>query len=202
MRADIKSRFDAGLQLKVERNHLLLRGLLTVLMLAPLLGGCSGASLSDFSMKDQEWFQRPGKIFGNRSLALETPPLSSDKPVTPEDLISSEGACPGVAPAGPSDANALQDGGQVAAAPVAPIALGHTECDVARALGSPNSVNLSRNERGDRVANIVYLQGPRPGSYTFTAGRLTMIDRVDVPAPARPAKPAKSAKPKKKPAAT
>jgi hypothetical protein len=49
------------------------------------------------------------------------------------------------------------------------------------------------------VANIVYLQGPRAGSYTFTAGRLTMIDRVDVPAPA---KPAKSAKPKKKPAAT
>ncbi len=181
--------------MKVERNHFLSRGLLTVLMLAPILGGCSGGSLSDFSMKDQEWFQRPGKIFGNRALALETPPLSPDKPATPVDLISSEGGCPGVVPTGPSDANALQDGGPSAVAPVAPIALGHTECDVARALGTPNSVNLSRNERGDRVANIVYLQGPRPGSYTFTAGRLTMIDRVDVPAPA---KPAKSAKPKKR----
>lgn len=186
--------------MKVERNHFVSCGLLTALLLAPVLGGCSGgAGMGEFSLKDQEWFQRPSKIFGNRALALETPPLSPDKPVSQDDLISSEGACPGVAPAAPSDANALQDSGQAAAAPVAPIALGHTECDVARALGTPNSVNLSRNQRGDRVANIVYLQGPRPGSYTFTAGRLTMIDRVDVPAPA---KPAKSAKPKRKPAAT
>lgn len=184
--------------MKFEPNHFLLRGFLTVLVLAPILGGCSGGgmgSLSDFSMKDQEWFQRPSKIFGNRALALETPPLSATKPVTQDDLISSEGACPGVAPTGPSDANALQDNGQVPSAPVAPVALGHTECDVARSLGTPNSVNLSRNSRGDRVANIVYLQGPRAGSYTFTAGRLTMIERVDTPAPV---KPAKSVKPKKR----
>ncbi len=180
--------------MKVERNHFWSRGLLTVFLLAPALGACSGAGMGEFSLKDQEWFQRPSKIFGNRALALETPPLSSDKPVSPDDLISAEGACPGVAPTGPSDANALQDSGPAAVAPVAPVALGHTECDVARALGTPNSVNLSRNERGDRVANIVYLQGPRAGSYTFTAGRLTMIDRVDQPAPVKPAKPAKPKK--------
>ncbi|MBX9711244.1 MAG: hypothetical protein K2X60_09430 [Xanthobacteraceae bacterium] len=186
--------------MKVERNNFVLRGVLAVLVLAPVLGGCSGiGGLSDFNMKDQEWFARPGKIFGNRSLTLETPPLSIDKPVTPDDLISSEGACPGVAPAGPADANALQDSGQTPAAPVAPVALGHTECDVARAVGTPNSVNLSRNARGDRVATIVYLQGPRAGSYTFTAGRLTMIERVDQPASTKPAKPAK---PSKKRAAT
>ncbi|RTL52789.1 MAG: hypothetical protein EKK40_06450 [Bradyrhizobiaceae bacterium] len=158
-----------------------------MLMAAPLLGGCNSiGSLSDFNMKDQEWFQRPGKIFGNRSLAIETPPLTPDKPITQDDLMSSEGGCPG-AVAGPADANA-QDNSQNGVAPVAPVALGHTECDVIRAIGAPTSVNLSRNERGDRLATATYLQGPRAGIYTFTAGRLTSIERVNQPAPAKPAK--------------
>lgn len=156
-----------------------------MLVVAPLLGGCNSiGSLSDFNMKDQEWFQRPGKIFGNRTLAIETPPLSPDKPIVPEDLMSADGACAGAVPAGPSDANAQQDGGGTAG----PVALGHTECDVVRAVGTPNSVNLSRNERGERLATATYLQGPRAGIYTFTAGRLTSIERVNQPAPAKPAK--------------
>lgn len=183
---------NAGLQLKVDRNHFVARGILAVLVAAPVLGGCSNiGGLSDFNMKDQEWFQRPGKIFGNRSLAIETPPLSPDKPIVPEDLMSAEGGCAGAAPTGPSDANALQDGGQSGVASLAPVALGHTECDVVRAVGTPNSVNLSRNERGERLATATFLQGQRAGIYTFTAGRLTMIERVDQPAPVRPTKPSK-----------
>ncbi len=181
--------WSAGLQLKVDRNHFVVRGILAVLVAAPVLGGCSGiGGLSDFNMKDQEWFQRPGKIFGNRALAIETPPLTPDKPITPDDLMSSDGGCSGGAPAGPSDANALQDSGQGGVTSVAPVALGHTECDVIRAVGTPNSVNLSRNERGERLATATFLQGPRAGIYTFTAGRLTSIERVDQPAPAKPAK--------------
>lgn len=158
-----------------------------MLLVAPLLGGCNSiGSLSDFNMKDQEWFQRPGRIFGNRALAIETPPLSPDKPIVPEDLMSAEGGCAGAAPAAPSDANA-HDAGQDAT-PVGPVALGHTECDVVRAVGTPNSVNLSRNERGERLATATYLQGPRAGIYTFTAGRLTSIERVNQPAPAKPVK--------------
>lgn len=183
---------DARLQLKAERKHFLSRRLFAFFLLAPMLGGCSG--LTDFSVKDQEWFQRPSKIFGNRSLALETPPLSLEKAVTAEDLISAEGACPGMAPTAPADANALQDSGQSAAAISAPVALGHTECDVARAIGTPSSVNLSNNQRGERVATITYLQGSRSGIYTFTAGRLTAIERVDQPAPApKPAKKRRAA---------
>ncbi len=170
----------------------MVRGILAALVAAPVLGGCSGiGGLSDFNMKDQEWFQRPGKIFGNRSLAIETPPLTPDKPITPEDLMSSDGGCSGAAPTGPSDANALQNSGQNGAASLAPVALGHTECDVVRAIGTPSSVNLSRNERGERLATATLLQGPRAGIYTFTAGRLTMIERVDQPAPVRPARPSK-----------
>jgi hypothetical protein len=77
------------------------------------------------------------------------------------------------------------------------VALGHTECDVVRGIGVPGSVNLSNNGRGDRVAVINYAQGQRAGIYTFTAGRLTSIER----APGAEVQP-KPAKPKKKPAAT
>lgn len=165
------------------------RAILAVLLAAPVLGGCSGVGgLTDFNMKDQEWFQRPGKIFGNRSLAIETPPLTTDRPVTPNDLMSSDGGCSGAAP---SDANALQDNAQSGVTSVAPVALGHTECDVVRAVGTPNSVDLSRNERGERLATATFLQGPRAGIYTFTAGRLTSIERVNQPAPVRTTKPSK-----------
>ncbi len=146
----------------------------------PMLAGCGG--MTDLSLKDQEWFARPGQIFKAGNSKIETPPLSVTKEVTPNDLISSEGACPGMPePAAAADAVAG-----------APVALGHTECDVARAVGiAPDNVNLSSNERGERVALVTWTHGPRPGAYTFTSGRLTAIERVDVPAPAKPARPAK-----------
>ncbi len=79
------------------------------------------------------------------------------------------------------------------------MALGHTECDVVRGMGAPSNVSLSNNGRGDRVAVITWQSGPRAGIYTFTAGRLSSIERG--PEPARLPKVAKP-KPKKKPAAT
>jgi hypothetical protein len=79
------------------------------------------------------------------------------------------------------------------------VALGHTECDVVRGIGAPDGVNLSNNPRGDRVAVVNFSHGQRAGIYTFTAGRLTSIERG--PEPVAPPKAAKS-KAKKKPAAT
>jgi len=155
-----------------------------LLVAAPALAGC-GASLSDYSLKDQEWFSRPAKMF-NRSVSIETPPLSPSAAITPADLITAEGACAGMAP---SDANALAEG---QAAPSGSVALGHTECDVARAAGTPDNVNISANERGDRVTVLTYTRGPRPGIYRFTAGRLTDVQGVAAPEPA--AKPAKRSK--------
>lgn len=155
---------------------------------APMMAGCGGlGGMTDLSLKDQEWFARPGQLFKAGNSKIETPPLSLTKDVTPNDLISSDGACPGMPePAASADA---ATGGQVAGAPVA---LGHTECDVARAVGiAPDNVNLSSNERGERVALVTWMHGPRPGAYTFTSGRLSAIERVDVPAPAKPARVAK-----------
>ena len=189
----------------VRDNHYRKR-LLTLLLLAPVMASCSSASdmfSSDLLSKDAEWFSRPGRLF-IRSISIDTPPLTPNKPVAPEDLVTAEGFCPGMTPpGGPADANALTDGAAGAPAPstTGAVALGHTECDVVRGIGAPDSVNLSNNPRGDRVAVINYSHGQRAGIYTFTAGRLSSIERGPEPvAPPKTAKP--KPKSKKKPAAT
>jgi hypothetical protein len=178
---------------KPSRNRLL-----PLLLLAPVIAGCSGAA----ELKDADWFSRPGRLF-IRNISIDAPPLTPDKPVTSEDLVSADGFCPGMAPPGGSPADANAAAGDTAAAPIpstsGTVALGHTECDVVRGIGAPASVNLSNNGRGDRVAVVNYTQGQRAGIYTFTAGRLTSVERGPEQAP-QP-RPAKS-KPKKKPAAT
>ena len=150
--------------------------------------------------RDADWFSRPGRVF-IRNISIETPPLTPNKPVTAEDLVSAEGGCPGMAPPpGSADANALADGAAGAPPPqgTGSVALGHTECDVVRGIGAPDNVNLSNNARGDREAVVTYSRGPRAGIYTFTAGRLSSVERGADPAPLP-----KVAKPKKKkPAAT
>ena len=172
-----------------------------MLACAPIIAGCSSTSdlfSSDLISKDTEWFSRPGRLF-IKNVSIETPPLTPNKAVTSEDLVNADGLCPGMS--APADANALTDGTAATPAPssTGSVALGHTECDVVRGVGAPDSVNLSSNPRGDRVAVVNYSRGQRAGIYTFTSGRLTSIDRVAEPA-GQP-KAAKS-KPKKKPAAT
>ena len=170
--------------------------LLALFLAAPMLAGCGATASdifsSDLLSKDADWFSRSGRLF-IRNVSIETPPLTPDKPVTAQDLVSPEGACPGMASANvPANANASSDGTPAPAA-TGSVALGHTECDVVRGIGAPASVNISTNERGDRVAVVNFSQGPRAGIYTFTAGRLTSIERG-----AEPVVEPKVAKPKKK----
>jgi hypothetical protein len=194
-----------GTQFIVPDTYHHRKRLLAVLLLAPMMAGCAGGVSemfsSDLLSKDAEWFSRSGRLF-IKNVSIETPPLSPDKQVTAEDLVSADGACPGMASAGlPANANALSDGSSVAPAPstTGTVALGHTECDVVRGIGAPGGVNLSNNGRGDRVAVINYSRGQRAGIYTFTAGRLTSIERnPDAVAEPKIAKP----RAKKKPAAT
>jgi hypothetical protein len=170
-----------------------------LLLLAPAIAGCSGASdmfQSDLLSKDAEWFKRPGRLFIS-NVSIDAPPLTPDKPVTSEDLVSAEGACPGMPPpAGPADANASTDAGAPPPGTTGTVALGHTECDVVRGIGAPDNVNISANQRGDRVAVVTWSHGPRAGIYSFTAGRLASIEGV--PTPPEPPKTAKSKKAAKK----
>jgi hypothetical protein len=177
--------------------------LFALLMLAPVMAGCSSTSdffSSDLLSKDAEWFSRSGRLF-IKNVSIETPPLTPDRPVTPEDLVSAAGICPGMAPpGGPADANASTGSTAGGPAPSASgtVALGHTECDVVRGIGVPDSVSLSNNPRGDRVAMVSYSRGQRAGIYTFTSGRLTSIERGS-----EPVEQPKAAKSRaKKPAAT
>ncbi len=188
----------------VRQGNFQQKRLLMLIVVAPLMAGCSSTAAmfsSDLLTKDADWFSRPGRMF-IRNVSIETAPLTPDKPIAPDDLISADGQCPGMAPPGvPADANALSDSG--AAGPAlkpGAVALGHTECDVERGIGAaPDSVGLSNNSRGDRVAVLTYSRGPRAGIYTFTSGRLSAVERA-----AEPAGQPKTAKPKakKKPAAT
>ena len=150
------------------------RVLLLLAVGAPLLGGCAGSDMfsSDLLSRDAEWFSRAGRSFV-KNVSIETPPLSPDKPVRPDDLISADGACPGMTPANDGSGTAAP-----ASTSTGAVALGHTECDVARGLGTPNNVNLSSNERGDRIAVLTYNTGPRAGIYTFKAGRLSEVERA------------------------
>nr|WP_249129346.1 MULTISPECIES: hypothetical protein [Bradyrhizobium] len=158
-----------------------------------MVAGCSGAT--DLLSKDAQWFNTPSRLF-IKSISIESPPLTPDKPVTAEDLVSADGACPGMAPPpGPADANAST----TAPAPMGgTVALGHTECDVVRGIGAPSNVNLSGDAAGRRVAVLTWTAGPRAGIYTFTSGRLSSIEGT----PEAPVMP-KATKPKpKKKAAT
>lgn len=183
---------------RIDNQHL---GRLWVLLaLAPLIAGCSGGS--DLLSRDAEWFARPGRLF-IRNVSIDAPPLNPNTPVAAEDLVSADGACPGMAPpATPGEAQALAEG--PAGAPPPPVAghvaLGHTECDVVRGIGAaPDSVNLSTGPRGERVAVVTWSRGPRPGIYTFNAGRLSAVERGPEPVEQPKARP--KAK-KRKPAAT
>ena len=161
--------------------------MLALFAVAPLVSGCAGGS--DLLSKDAEWFNKPSRLF-IRNISIDAPPLTPDKPVTAEDLVSADGACPGMAsPGAPADANA-----STAPAPSGgTVALGHTECDVVRGIGAPSNVSLSNNARGDRVAVITWTTGPRAGIYTFTAGRLSAVEGSPEPQPVP-----KAVKPKKK----
>jgi hypothetical protein len=122
-------------------------------------------------------------------------------PVAPADLVDAQGLCAGMAVASVESAQG-SDAGSAAPAvapPAAPRAVGleMAECDVVRALGQPQLVNIGVNERGERKVTLTYMSGERAGIYQFVGGRLTSLERgPEPPPPPKPDKPAK-----KKPAA-
>jgi hypothetical protein len=78
------------------------------------------------------------------------------------------------------------------------IALGMTECQTVQRAGTPNNVAISANEKGERKVVLTYLGGPWPGIYSFTGGRLNVVEVA--PDQPKPAKVPPKKTPKKKPA--
>jgi len=153
------------------------------LALAAALCGCS-----DFDTSGS-WFAKPLRLYGSNLGYTYTQfdDARMDRPITANDLVDANGACPRyVVPSPPPAAGAGPDAG--AANPTdaasllgAGVAIGMSECDIVARLGSPTAVNVGRSPRGDRAVALTFNSGPRPGVYRFAGGRLTEMDRVEVP---------------------
>jgi hypothetical protein len=184
----------------VGSNHC---GALAVLVMAVALSGCAN---NDYDTSGS-WFSKPIDPFGSRSgyTYSQLGDSRKDRPITANDLVDANGACPppappaqtssapgsaGGDPAVATDPNSLLGGG---------VGIGMSECDVVFRLGQPTAVDLSRNPNGDRTAVLTVKSGPRPGVYRFVGGRLTEMDRVDEPSPP-PQPPVKKNAKTKKPA--
>ena len=77
------------------------------------------------------------------------------------------------------------------------ISLAMTECQVVSVAGYTDRVEISANERGERLVTLTYLSGDRPGIYRFRSGRLVSMERVAEPAQAKkPQRATKTAKSK------
>jgi hypothetical protein len=173
------------------------RGALAVAVMAATLCGCGN------TIETSGWFSKPLDLFGSRGgyTYSQLDEVRREHPITPNDLVDANGACPkfapavqtapGTSPESAADATSRLGGG---------IAIGMSECDVVSRVGPPSAVNLSSTPRGDRTAILTFQGGPRPGVYRFVAGRLTEMDRVEEPPPPQqPAKKdAKTKKPQKK----
>jgi len=160
-------------------------------MLAAMLAGCANADVFD---SNERWFSKPFDWTGrNGGYTFSELQESSAKrgPVTANDLVSPNGACPPppmqAAPA-PPPPNPGAAPGAADVMPAGPptllgegIALGMTECDVVDRAGTPASVQIGSNPNGDRVAVLTFNSGPRPGIYRFERGRLMDLDRVAAP---------------------
>src|SRR5215831_15923293 len=105
-------------------------------------------------------------------------PISPTTPVGPADLVDGQGACAGAAPVA-SDVAATPRG----------VSLDVTECEVVRALGQPQAVELTPQPGGQRRVVMTYKTGGHAGTYEFVAGRLAAIERTDEPPPAVAKKP-------------
>jgi hypothetical protein len=146
------------------------------------------------------------------TFALHQAPKGEDRhrAVRADDLIDASGHCAGEAAAaapqalnftagpqtGPATPNPPPPGAATGNAPPirTGVGLGMTECEVVRALGHTDRIEISTNERGQRSVTLTYVQGARPGIYRFVAGQLVSLERTGEPPPPPKARPKKAAK--------
>src|SRR5262245_37537270 len=193
---------------------------------AVAVAGCKNAAQVFEDQNDGGWFSKPFVAKPDWARASTgTVNLGPQGPVSPDDMVSVEGQCaaPAAALAQSAEANTNEAAGgggapsatQAAATPnsglqrlestSAPlvtggIALGMTECQAVQRAGTPSNVAISTGDRGERKVVLTYLSGPWPGIYTFSGGRLNVVERA--PEQPKSAKPTAKKTPKKKPANT
>jgi hypothetical protein len=113
-------------------------------------------------------------------------------------MVDARGRCAGaVVPAATGDPSQGGVSLPQAGVPMIPsaIALDMSECDVVKRAGFPERTEIGTNEAGERTVTLTYINGQKPGIYTFRAGRLASMERAPEP-PAKPLK--KNTKPAKR----
>jgi hypothetical protein len=179
-------------------------GAAAALTAAIALAGCANV---DFDIR-QAWFAKPLDVTGRRSgytFSELTETKQAQKPITANDLVDANGACPAQADASaqaaaglanpPTNPAGVAPGTSASGAAPAPapdaassllgggISLGMSECDVVARAGAPSNVQIGKNQDGDRTAVLTFRSGPRPGIYRFEGGALMEMDRVAEQAP-------------------
>jgi hypothetical protein len=154
---------------------------LTALTITLLVGGCADDNAKWFA-KPLSFSSQPGYTYSSLG------DTRLDRPVTANDLIDANGACPNYVAAAPGAPPNPGEGAppspETAALLGGGIALGMSECDVVARLGQPTGINPGRNANGLRSLVLTYQTGPRPGVYRFENGRLSEMDRVEGVPPA------------------
>ena len=184
------------------------------------VAGCKNTAGVFEDQNDGGWFSKPFIAKPDWARASTgNVNLGPQGPVGPDDMVSAEGQCaaPAAALAQSAEANTNEaaGGGGAPSATTAPnsglqrlestsaplvtggIALGMTECQAVQRAGTPSNVAISTGDRGERKVVLTYLSGPRPGIYTFSGGRLNVVERA--PEQPKSAKPAAKKTPKKRP---
>lgn len=177
--------------------------MLAALVTALGLAGCADVDLDS----QQAWFTKKLDFVGQKggyTFSELQESRQQQRPITANDLVNANGACPppaaqpapqpapgqaAVAPA-PVDTAALLGGG---------VALGMSECDVVFRAGQPSSVQIGKLPSGDRGAVLTFDTGPRAGIYHFERGALKEFDALPMAAVPPPAVKKKTAKAKAKP---
>jgi hypothetical protein len=169
----------------------------TTLWRAALLAGTAALAACSSSLPDFSQFKLPNPrqmLPSNSDTYVAPASARASRPVGPQDLVDGQGLCPGMATGAEIASGSDAAAGAAPAPPAAPGAVGldMSECEVVRAAGQPQTVNIGTNDRGDRRVVMTYANSERAGTYEFVSGRLTSLERgPEPPPPPKPEKPAK-----------
>jgi hypothetical protein len=168
--------------MKFSKDHArVARGLAVML----ILSGCSGGS-GLFGKSDSGTPRDFGLVRDWNLSARDEPKFRA---VQGSDLVGADGRCADDAamPSGALHFQAGPDasrGGTPSQAPASPaattrgIGLGMTECEVVKAAGQTDRVEISADEGGGRRVVLSYPRGDHADVYQFQNGRLKSIQRT------------------------
>ena len=157
--------------------------------------------MPDLKMSEMTFFPNRGAIFrsqdwGSTGASKAAPDFVSSRAVSPEDYVDGAGQCVAQGTAQSAEASVGTVAGDLGTGTAAPaaqavvpggVALGMTECQVVARAGQPGQIDIGADEAGRKVV-LTYMSGPWPGIYTFSGGRLKVVDRVAQPEPPKPAR--------------